>query len=270
MVHIAINMIALLTDFGTADTFAGTMKAVIATISPHMPIIDLTHDIPPQDILSGAWSLSVAYPYLPLDAIIVAVVDPGVGTSRQPIAIRQGERIVIAPDNGILTYILEQYTTDKAVVLDNPYWWRQGKTSATFHGRDIFAPVAAWLARGVSLSEVGTTIDTAKLVRLPLSKPAIIGNQITANVIHIDHYGNIITNIHDELAGKLLTQEHITGKIGRKAVTVIAATFADAPPDRPFWYLDSSGYLAIGWRNNDAAQRLRATKTSPITIKLGK
>jgi S-adenosylmethionine hydrolase len=158
-------VIALLTDFGQGDGDVGVMKGVIASIAPGAQIIDITHEIAPQNIPSGAWILSTAYRFFPQGTIFVCVVDPGVGSSRNAIAVHTGDKFFVGPDNGLFSYVLAQQTFNNAVVLSNPAY-HLPQVSSTFHGRDIFAPAGAHLANGVALSELGTAIDSSKLQRI--------------------------------------------------------------------------------------------------------
>jgi S-adenosyl-L-methionine hydrolase (adenosine-forming) len=251
-------LVALLTDFGLTDTYVGVMRAIIADLAPSSTVVDLTHAVRPQDVVGGAWLLATAVPYLPPESIILAVVDPGVGTKRRPIALRSGGHLFVAPDNGLLSRVLAEDADIQAVTLDRERYWLNGgqPTSTTFHGRDIFAPVAGHLAAGVALAEVGSAIDPASLIRLPLSVPEWQGDDLLGHVIHIDHFGNIITDIGPDLAPQLFTARRITGHVGRRVVRARAVTFGEGPESAPFWYPDSSGHAAIAWRNDSAALRM--------------
>lgn len=251
-------LVALLTDFGLSDTYVGTMKAIIAARAPDVPIIDLTHALPPQDVAEGAWHLATATPFLPEPAVVLAVVDPGVGTTRRAVAVQCAGRIFVAPDNGLLTRILAQSPPLHAVALDNPAWWLQATPSATFHGRDIFAPVAGRLAAGDPLAEAGSAIEPSTLVRLDLPTPTWEGATLVAHVIHIDHFGNVITDIGPDLVPALFAAPQITARLGEYRIAARAATFGAAPVNTLFWYPDSSGHAAIAWRNGSAAQHVGA------------
>ncbi len=252
-------LVALLTDFGLTDTYVGVVHALIAGIAPAVPVVDLTHAVRPQDVVGGAWLLATALPYLPPEAVVLAIVDPGVGTKRRPIALRSGTRLFVAPDNGLLSRVLGDDSEIEAVTLDRPDYWLHGgaiPSSTTFHGRDIFAPVAAHLAAGVRLAEVGSAIDPATLTRLALPAPAWEGEGLLGHVIHIDHFGNIITDIGPDLVPGFFAAERITAHVGRRVVRARATTFGEGPTSAPFWYPDSSGHAAIAWRNDSAALRL--------------
>jgi S-adenosyl-L-methionine hydrolase (adenosine-forming) len=195
-----MSLITLLTDFGTQDIYVGVMKGTIARIAPQAQIIDLTHAIPPQDIATARFQWMSAYPYFPPGTIHLAVVDPGVGSSRHPIALQMPSGYLIAPDNGLISGILPIEPPIAAVKLTNPQYWRTPNPSNTFHGRDIFAPIAAHLANGVSLLELGEAIDPAALVQLPMPLPQQLPDGTWQGVIQaIDHFGNLITNLRGDL-----------------------------------------------------------------------
>src|SRR4051812_13389443 len=188
--------IFFLTDFGLADTYVGIVKAVILRIAPDASIVDLTHDVPPQDVRAGAFALLTAAPYLPEDAVVLAVVDPGVGTARRPIAVQAGRRTFVGPDNGLLSWVVD--AASEAVVLDRPRFWLPA-VSATFHGRDLFGPVAAHLARGVPLTDVGSPGGAIQTIPVPAVRQRLgADGQVLAahgEIIHADRYGNLTTSL---------------------------------------------------------------------------
>ena len=185
-------MITLLTDFGTHDTFVGVLKGVIKSIAPTIDLIDLTHEIPAYNIYAAAFALKTAYRYFPSGTVHLIVVDPGVGSKRRPIAAQIGERFYVCPDNGVLSHVLQEEPLIKAVILDNPKY-QLPNISRTFHGRDLFAPVAAYLANGTKLSDLGTPLSD--LLTIPLSHPIVSDTMIIAHVIYFDHYGNAFTDL---------------------------------------------------------------------------
>lgn len=191
-------VITLTTDFGTADGFVGAMKGVILSVSPAAVIIDITHDIPPQDIRAGAFALETALPHFPPSCIHVVVVDPGVGSARAALLVETEQGRFLAPDNGVLTGVVPESGAARIFTLDRPAYWRP-RVSATFHGRDVFAPVAAHLAHGVKAEELGT--PRADLTRLPWPRPHRCGQGIRAEVIHVDRFGNLITSLRLEDLG---------------------------------------------------------------------
>jgi S-adenosyl-L-methionine hydrolase (adenosine-forming) len=187
--------LTLLSDFGDSDVYVGVMKGIIAQINPSIQVVDLTHKIPPQNIAAARFCLMSAYSYFPQGTVHLAVVDPGVGGLRRAVAVATAFGFLVAPDNGILGGVLSQSQAIQAVELTNPQYWRIPNPSNTFHGRDIFAPVAAHLASGVSLLELGSEIDPATLVELDLSKCRQIINGVVGCVQYIDVFGNLVTNI---------------------------------------------------------------------------
>lgn len=197
------GIITLLTDFGNENVYVGVMKGAIAQINPQIQVIDLTHQIPPQNIEAARFSLTDAYKYFPEGTVHLAVVDPGVGSKRRGIAVEFECGYLVGPDNGIFSGILAESPPKKAVVLSNKQYWRTGQASSTFHGRDIFAPVAAHLARGVNVTVLGEEIDPGTLVSLKLPQCQAVDEGIFGTIQCIDIFGNLITNIPESaLQGK--------------------------------------------------------------------
>lgn len=190
-----LRLITLLTDFGLQDVYVGVMKGVIAQINPRLQVIDLTHAIPPQDLVAARFCLMNAYSYFPPETVHCVVVDPGVGSSRRGVAVQFAEGFLVAPDNGVLSGVLGLCPAIAAVELTNTSYWRDASVSTTFHGRDIFAPVAAHLASGVPLEEFGKLINPDSLVQLPFPDYEQTNNKIRGCIQYIDHFGNLITNI---------------------------------------------------------------------------
>ncbi|MEL7035601.1 MAG: SAM-dependent chlorinase/fluorinase [Cyanobacteria bacterium J06592_8] len=196
------GIITLLTDFGLSDVYVGVMKGVIAQINPELRVIDLTHDIPPQNLAAARFCLMNAVPYFPPKTVHIAVVDPGVGSTRRAIAVELPTGYLVGPDNGVLggamgVMLTHCQTADQFVVveLSNPDYWRTSIPSTTFHGRDIFATAGAYLASGVPLQELGHPLDPATLTDLILSESSFTEEGIEGCIQHIDHFGNLITNI---------------------------------------------------------------------------
>jgi hypothetical protein len=183
--------IALLTDFGISDIYVGVMKAVMRTICPTAQFIDITHSIQPQNVAQGAFALYNAYQFFPIGTIFLVVVDPGVGSQRRAIVAQYNGYKFVAPDNGVLSYVLNDSRQEIVELTNSAYRLKQ--TSATFHGRDIFAPAAAHLAAGKALLELGAPPDD--MIRLPSPRMEIYGSRVTGEVLHIDHFGNIVTSI---------------------------------------------------------------------------
>lgn len=189
------RILTLLTDFGLSDVYVGVIKGAIAQINPTLTIVDLTHQIPPQNTMAARFCLMNAYPYFPDSTVHVAVVDPGVGSQRRAIAVEFLGGFLVGPDNGIFSGVLNQSKAIIAVELTNTYYWRTPKPSATFHGRDIFAPIGAHLASGVALDKMGEEIDVATLVELAIPECTVTASGIVGCIQYIDFFGNLITNI---------------------------------------------------------------------------
>lgn len=189
------NILTLLSDFGDRDVYVGVMKGAIAQINPKLTVIDLTHQIPPQNIAAARFCLINAYPYFPVGTVHIAVVDPGVGSRRRAIAVEFDQGFLVGPDNGIFSGILSQNPAIAAVELTNRNYWRTPQPSNTFHGRDIFAPVGANLASGVPIHELGQEIDPATLVQINIGECQETTTGVVGCIQYIDHFGNLVSNI---------------------------------------------------------------------------
>lgn len=185
------RIITLLTDFGLADPFVGIVKGALLGINPEVECVDLTHEIPPQDMLAGALALEAAVPYFPLGTIHLAIVDPGVGSERRPLAVEVGGHAFVGPDNGLFTFLWRRPGL-RAVACTNPAY-HLASVSRTFHARDLFAPVAAHLSLGLSLARLGPPLEDP--VRLPWASPRDVGGAEEGEVLHVDRFGNLITNL---------------------------------------------------------------------------
>lgn len=253
------SIVAFMTDFGYGDGDVGVLKGVVLTITPSATLIDMTHEVMPQNVASGAWILAASYRYFPKGTVFVCVVDPGVGSTRLPIAVYAGDWVFVGPDNGLFSYIYAEQTLHAAVALTNTAY-HLPNTSHTFHGRDIFAPVAAHIAGGVALREVGTPLDAAMLQRLEVGPPARIAGEIAAQVIHVDHFGNLITNIPLSMVPDLFSSPSVQVLFSATHITVTERRrfFAESEHEghRPFIFGDSSGYVGVAVRNGNAAKTL--------------
>ncbi|WIG60551.1 MAG: N-methylhydantoinase A [Ktedonobacterales bacterium] len=262
---VAAPLVALLTDFGIADGYPGVLKGVILGIAPSARLVDLTHEIPPQDVLAGAWVLHTAWRSFPEDTIFLCVVDPGVGSARRPLALRAGGRWFIGPDNGLFSYVLAAASPGAAVALDDPRY-HLPNPSATFHGRDIFAPCAAHLGAGVPLAALGSPLDLASLVVLALARPTWHAGTLSGQIAHVDRFGNLLTNFGPTLTDALLAEPALALTLGGEVIAARAATFAAGPDDAPFLLRDSSGHLSIAVRNGSAAARLGAARGDVVVV----
>ena len=188
-------LVTLLSDFGDRDVYVGIIKGVIAQINPRLTVVDLTHQISPQDIAAARFSLMNAYAHFPVGTVHLAVVDPGVGSKRRAIAVEFAQGFLVGPDNGIFSGVLSQSPAIAAVELTNLYYWRTPQPSKTFHGRDIFAPVAANLASGVPLKHLGQEIEPVSLVNLDIGNCKQTSTSVVGCIEYIDHFGNLVSNI---------------------------------------------------------------------------
>jgi S-adenosyl-L-methionine hydrolase (adenosine-forming) len=254
-------IITFLSDYGLADDFVGVCHGVIAGICPQARVIDLTHGIPRHDVRAGALALAGALPYLPV-GVHLAVVDPDVGASRRAVAISTGDgRRLVGPDNGLFTVAAEACGGVSQAVDIASSRYRLEPVSATFHGRDIFAPVAAHLAAGVDLAEVGAPCDPATLVALELPEPRFEpGGAIVAHVLYVDRFGNAQLDLsHEHLDGsglKLGREVVLRLRSGRAESVPFLRTFAEAAPGRALVYEDAYRRLAVAVSHGDAAREL--------------
>jgi S-adenosylmethionine hydrolase len=260
-------LIALLTDFGLQDTYVGVMKGVIAGIAPQTRITDLLHTVRPQDVAHGAFALLVSAPYFPPGTIFVAVVDPGVGSSRRPIAVQAGGYLFVAPDNGLLSYVLERFPPEAAVVLEQ-LAFRLPYLSNTFHGRDIFAPAAAHLATGVALPAFGPPLDPNQLVRLPPLAATRQGSAWAGRVLHIDHFGNLITSLDARTLGLDSPSPAVRRcwrvAVGGQTIRGLSTTFAEVAIGESVMYIGSDDFIEVGVRNGHAASAFGITVGDPV------
>jgi S-adenosylmethionine hydrolase len=243
-------IITLTTDFGLADGYVGTLQGVILSIAPQATLVSLSHDVPPQNVPAGAFVLYQSVPFFPPDAIHLVVVDPGVGSARRALAVRTPHGTFVAPDNGVLSYVLAATDVEEAVSLTQPAY-RLPHVSATFHGRDVFAPAAAHLANGVPLAELGPR--AINLVRLPMPQPEpTLQGDLVAHVMHVDRFGNLVLDVAAEaLAGRA------TFELAGRKIERLSHTFADVEPGELVAYVGSTrGHVEIGLRNGNAAREL--------------
>ncbi len=264
------GVIAFLTDFGLSDGYVGVMKGVALSIAPQARVLDITHDISPQDIEAGAWVLATSYRYFPEGTIFACVVDPGVGSARRPVAVHAGKWYFVGPDNGLLSYVIAEQPVHEAVALANAAY-RLAQVSHTFHGRDIFAPAAAHLARGVSIGELGQAVDPAELQVFSIAAPALQEGRIQARVVHIDHFGNIVTNIPLDLIPDLFERSAARLLFPEKGLVINERQrfFASSAGEkRPFLFGDSSGHIAVAIGNGNAARTLDIARGALVTLVL--
>ena len=263
-------VIALMTDFGIGDGDVGVMKGVIAGITPDAHIIDITHNVAPQNVSSGAWILAASYHYFPKNTVFICVIDPGVGSTRGALALHAGDWYFVGPDNGLFSYIMSEQPIHAAVLLTNSSY-HLSTVSSTFHGRDIFAPVGAYLARGLTdiFYELGPSVDPDLLRRLEVGGAVRDGTTINAHIVHVDNFGNLITSIPLTLVPELYTVSQVQIIFKNIGITVekLRQYFAEGPDDgQAFIYGDSSGYVGIAVRNGNAAKALGVGFSAPIAL----
>ena len=256
--------IALLTDFGTRDHYAGAMKGVALGICPEATLVDISHEIPPHDVLAGALELAAAYKYFPHGTIFVAVVDPGVGSSRRGIAAEAGPYRFVGPDNGALTLVFRDHAPKRVVELTERKYARP-TVSRTFEGRDRFAPAAAWLARGVDLSALGRPIVNWQVLDVPA---AIISDEhIAGEVLRVDRFGNLVTNIERTAFSRVASLAGpITIAAGSHTVGALVATYAEAAPGAVCALFGSTDHLEVAVNGGSATETLSLGRGARVTI----
>jgi len=243
-------VITLLTDFGTADYFVGAVKGAILSVNPAAVIADITHEIPPQDIAAGAFTLLAAYKTFPAGTIHLAVVDPGVGSTRRPIIVSANEQFFVGPDNGLFSYIYDREPLHKTFHVTADRFFRPS-VSSTFHGRDIFAPVAAALSNGVAPEELGPEINDE--VRLPSLETPL-------RIIHIDRFGNCVTNITRDLSPREIV-------VKRRTISEFRQFYGDGDDQSLFAIWGSAGFLEISVNGGSAAQVLGAKRGDEVSFR---
>lgn len=262
----ATAIVTLSSDFGTVDGYVGAMKGVILAGAPSARIVDITHEIRPGDVRGGALALEASAPFFPAGAIHLVVVDPGVGTHRRAIAVEATDAIFVGPDNGVLS--LAAKGPRRVTVLDRAERHRT-TVSATFHGRDVFAPIVAQLASGARLRELGTPVADMTDLALPL--PSVSSREVTGQVIHCDHFGNLVTNITTTELRSLIAAVGVAGCtvfFGRRSVGRIVRTYGDAERGAPLALVGSSGRLEIAVREGSAASRLRHRPDTEVVVRV--
>jgi len=253
-------IIALLSDFGTVDPFIGQMKGVIAMRCPRAAVIDLTHAIEPQNVRQAGYVLADSWRFFPPGTIHTAVVDPGVGSARRIIAARVDDQVLIAPDNGLLTAVFADVPPAQVRVLENPDLFLKS-VSNTFHGRDKFAPAAGLFAAGLKFEDAGAAVDDWQRIDLPQPTVADDGTVI-GEVILIDRFGNLITNIRGP---QLQAMPEI--EIGGKSIPGLKRAYVEAEPGEPLAIISSAGRLEIAVNRGDATEHFNATLGEPITVR---
>ena len=279
-------VISLLTDFGIDDNYVGVMKGVMLNILPETRFLDLTHQIPPQGVREAAYSLMTAFPYLPRGIVHLVVVDPGVGGARKAVAVESSQGSFIAPDNGVLSYLLPEIGDFRAVELNNPAY-QISPVSSTFHGRDIFSPAAAHLAAGVALEELGPPVEN--LVTLPRPRLVIEEGRIRGEILSVDHFGNLATSISslrwvgedtlvlDPLWGtpeQIREPVHFSAaksevQVGDLNLKGIHSTFSSVELGEAVALVGSDWTLDLSLNQGSLARELDAAPGDPVTLIMG-
>jgi len=285
-----IPLVTLTDDFGTADGYVGTMKGVILNIAPNTRLVDISHEVAPQNVRQAAYILYVAYPFFPPHAVHLVVVDPGVGSARRPIALRTPAGYFVGPDNGVFSYVMACEPVEALVELSDPRY-RLVEVSHTFHGRDIFAPAAAHLAAGVPITALGPPVRDP--VTFPPPRLEVASDGITGEVLHADHFGNVITSIGQLVwSGNELSLEpafrgargkgqeagdgeHVRFRADEASVVVagqeiggVYRTYAEVEPGETLALVGSEAHLEIAVREGNAAQRLGLRPGDAVVLRL--
>lgn len=259
------GLITFLSDFGGEDVYVGVIKGVVAQVSLRLRVIDLTHQIPPQDLRSASFQLLNAYGHFPAGTVHLAVVDPGVGHQRRAIALQIQQGWLVGPDNGLFSGVLSQSPAIAAVELTRPEFWYTAHPSSTFHGRDIFAPVAAHLAAGVALEKVGVAIAPETLVQFPLPTWQETGREIIGTIQAIDHFGNLITTI----PARCVADQTWSVVVGDRPIPGVR-TYADASLGTLLGLIGSHGWVEIAVNRGNAQQQLQQYPGDRVRVILSK
>ena len=260
-------VVALLTDFGTRDHYAGTLKGVMLGICPDATLVDIGHDVAAHDVLGGALELAACYRYFPRGTVFLVVVDPGVGSSRRGIAADIGDYKFVAPDNGVLSAVFREATPKKVVELTERKY-ALPTVSRTFEGRDRFAPAAAYLAKGIALVSLGKRITDYHTLDLPAV--AAVNGELRGEVVRVDRFGNLITNIDRRAFEQFVEQRPIAIDIGGREIPRIVATYAEAPPGELCALFGSTDHLEVAINAGDAAAALALGRGAAATVRLVK
>lgn len=258
-------VITLTTDFGTRDAYVAAMKGVILRSAPQTHIVDVTHEIEPHNILHGAFVLRHTVPWFPAGTVHLVVVDPGVGSARRILAGRFGDQFVVAPDNGVISLLQRDIRADEMRVVENRHLMLP-QVSSTFHGRDIMAPVAARLATGTSLRDVGPSTDHAEVLQLPQAT-LDAEYRLTGQLLYTDHFGNLITNIaRSDLALTFKHRVDVDVRLDGTSVGPIRKAYQEVAPGEPLALIGSSEMVEIAVHGGSASERFRPATTCPVQI----
>jgi hypothetical protein len=263
------RIVTFTTDFGLSDAFVGVMHGVVLNIHPETTVVDICHAVASYDLMDGAWTIAQSYRFFPARTVHVVIVDPGVGSQRRPIIVETENHLFVAPDNGVLSmvearepkFVVRHVTAERYLLQP---------VSQTFHGRDIFAPIAGWLSKGVAAAEFGPEITD--YVRLPLPKVEHVGeNSLRGAVLKVDKFGNLITNISEVDAPALFggNVPEVNILIAGQTITRVCHSYSDGAAAEIFAIVGSSGYLEIAAKQASAAEKLVADVDTPIGVVIG-
>jgi S-adenosyl-L-methionine hydrolase (adenosine-forming) len=258
-------VVAFLSDFGTRDHYAGTLKAVVLSVCPDANLVDIGHEIPAHDVLAGALELAACYRYFPPGTVFLVVVDPGVGSSRRGIAAECGDYRFVAPDNGVLSAVFRETAPRKVIELTERKYARP-TVSRTFEGRDRFAPAAGWLAKGTALVSMGKSISNYQVLDLP--RPVVMAEAITGEIVRVDRFGNLITNIDRRTLEQFAGGRPIGLTVGERDIARIVATYAEAPAGELCALFGSTDHLEIAVNAGDAARELGLGRGARAQVRL--
>lgn len=269
-------IVTITTDFGTEDAYVPAMKGTMLSICSDVRLVDVTHEISPQDVMEAAFVLRSARPYFPDGAVHLVVVDPGVGTERRAVALRAEGQWFVGPDNGVFPLVLDQESPEAIVELDDPTFWRDASPSTTFHGRDIFAPAAAHLADGRSVEDLGSSIDTLEPLRW--AQPSTADQTVQGWVVHVDHFGNCITNIRRSTLAEAAGLDNpnppldafpaLKAYAGNTTLEALHHTYGAVPEGDPLLLFGSTGHLEIAANGGNGAELLDIRKGDSVKIVL--
>ncbi len=261
-------LLTLTTDFGTRDAYVAAMKGVVLSLCPEARLVDVTHEVAPQDVMEAAFVLRGAVPFFPKDTVHLVVVDPGVGTARRPVALRHQGQWFVGPDNGLFTLVLDEAAPEAAVVLEDKRFWRSEAPAATFHGRDIFAPAAAHLAAGTPLGALGPPAGPLEPLRWAL--PITDAQGIQGWVVHVDRFGNAITNIPRGLLERHRCGRPVKCYAGNAVLGAIQPTYGAVASGEPLLLFGSHGFLEIAVSSGNAAELLGIGKGTSVNVVFSK
>jgi len=265
-----MSIITLLTDFGAEDVYVGVMKGAILSINPSAVVVDVCHYIDPQNLIEAAYLITSSYRYFPKGTVHIIVVDPGVGGNRSIVAVKLSGHMFLAPDNGVLTLLMDEGKVDAIVCVENTRYFLNS-ISRTFHGRDIFAPVGSHISKGVPIEKLGPRLSMQDLIRLSIPRPYVSNkDELIGTIISIDRFGNCISNINENCLNKFVknnAEKRLEIKIGNTVIKHLSRTYTDVEPGCPLAVIGSFGFLEISLNCDNAGHRLHIEKGDTINLK---